>query len=70
MSCCGKSREEWKRQIEGQPVVFEYEGLTGLRAVGPVSGITYRFDRPGSRITIDGRDRTALARVPMLKRIS
>jgi hypothetical protein len=53
----------------GRPFVvgFEYTGRTGLTVVGPVSGQRYRFDRPGARVEVDGRDRRGLAGVPHLR---
>jgi hypothetical protein len=47
---------------------FEYVGKTGLTALGPVTGRRYRFDRPGVRVAVDGRDAPSLAGVPNLRR--
>jgi hypothetical protein len=47
--------------------LFEYVGHTALTVIGPGSGLRYRFDRPGARLAVDPRDRSALAAVPVLK---
>ncbi len=46
---------------------FQYLGPTGLTVIGPVTGRRYRFDRPGSRVDVDPRDRASVASIPMLK---
>jgi hypothetical protein len=46
---------------------FQYLGRTALTVVGPITGARYRFDRPGSQLRVDPRDRPALLRVPVLK---
>ena len=63
-------------EIAGEPgnsrqssIFFEYTGKTGLTVWGAVSGRRYRFDKPGSRVKIDPRDRPSLAQVPHLKQI-
>jgi hypothetical protein len=48
---------------------FEYTGKTALTAVGPVSGMRYRFATPGSRVAVDLRDRKHLAAVPNLVQV-
>ena len=48
---------------------FEYTGLTGLTVSGPVTGRQYRFDRPGSRLEVDPRDRPSIAAIPVLRQI-
>jgi hypothetical protein len=79
--CCGRNRQARQYNVPNRvaawPVAgnaglppgsaFEYLGRTALTVVGPVSGARYRFDRPGSRIHVDPRDRTALQRIPVLK---
>jgi hypothetical protein len=47
-------------------IQFEYTGRTALNVVGPISGVQYRFGRPGARVTIDARDAAAFARMPIL----
>lgn len=49
---------------------FQYIGKTALTAVGPVSGRTYRFDRPGAVVAVDPRDRRSLAAVPSLTQVA
>jgi hypothetical protein len=49
-------------------VHFEYTGETGLTAVGPATGRTYRFDAPGRTLPVDLRDAGALSAVPHLRR--
>ena len=81
MSCCGRQREQFQgtsqpppRIINRQPlpqpeIRFEYVGATGLTVVGPVTGKRYRFDNPGSRVSVDPRDAPSMAAVPHLRRI-
>jgi hypothetical protein len=45
---------------------FEYTGKTAMTVRGPVSGATYRFVSPGSRLAVDLRDSRHLAAVPNL----
>jgi hypothetical protein len=54
----------------GAGVIFEYVGQTGLTVTGPVSGGSYRFDRPGARQAVDARDRAALANIQVLRAVS
>jgi len=77
MSCCGKSRAEAKpsngmltvsRPVYGS-VLFEYTGRTALTVIGPVTRTTYRFDGPGSRTAVDGRDSISLATLRTLRRV-
>lgn len=79
--CCGRGRLGHSQSVStpistfrapvtaGLPSwpMFEYIGRTALTAVGAVSGARYRFDRPGSRLRVDPRDRPSLARVPVLR---
>jgi hypothetical protein len=48
---------------------FEYTGKTGMTVMGPVTGATYRFPTPGSRVAVDLRDYGHVARVPNLARV-
>jgi hypothetical protein len=50
-------------------VSFEYSGPTGLTVTGPVSGVRYRFDRPGAVVEVDARDRILLASLRQLRQI-
>lgn len=80
MSCCGRTRiEETRadRSVATAPapepvrtVVFEYIGRTSLTIVGPVTRMSYRFDKPGARATVFARDRHSLNLVPVLKQVS
>lgn len=51
-------------------VMFEYTGPTGLTVFGPVSNARYRFDRRGSRVRVDPRDRPGLTAVPNLRQVT
>lgn len=51
-------------------VIFEYLGQTPLNVIAPVSGRRYHFASRGARITVDPRDRRALAEVPRLRLVS
>jgi hypothetical protein len=48
---------------------FEYIGKTGLTTIGGATGRRYRFDRHGSRVIVDPRDRPSLAAVPNLRQV-
>jgi len=50
-------------------IFFEYTGKTGMTVWGSASGKRYRFDRPGSLVIIDPRDRPSMALVPNLKQV-
>jgi hypothetical protein len=52
------------------PVTFEYVGKTGLTVISPTTGIRYRFDRPGSQLSVDPRDHTLLLYVPNLRPVN
>lgn len=83
MSCCGRQRSqasllprnasEGERRPAGATpaglVMFEYVGATALTATGPVTGKTYRFDRPRARVAVDGLDAAGMAAVPSLRRV-
>jgi hypothetical protein len=74
MSCCGRMRTEMHPVLPvAQPsaaALFEYVGKTGLTIIGPGTRTSYRFDRPGARVLVDGRDRASLAAVPTLRQLS
>ena len=81
MSCCGSSRQQMAFLAGAPPagpipaverrfeIRFEYLGPTALTVVGPASGRQYRFAARGARLTIDPRDRRALARIPGLREV-
>jgi hypothetical protein len=48
-------------------VLFEYVGYTSLLITGPATRKSYRFDQPGARVLVDGRDRLSLSTVPVLR---
>ncbi len=75
MSCCGKGRSKLKvmsTQTAARPtaVIFEYVGRTRVSVIGPATRMSYRFDRPGARVLVDGRDRASLATIPLLRQVT
>lgn len=40
-----------------------------MSVTGPVSGIRYRFDKPGARVEVDARDRVLLASIRQLQQV-
>ena len=52
-----------------EPAYFQYQGVTALTAIGPVSRRRYRFLSPGAIVAVDGRDAPSLAGVPHLRRL-
>lgn len=85
MGCCGKQRQQFHgtavtprpRERPDDPLRdqerycphFQFLGLTGLTAVGPISGKRYRFDKHGAIVAVDPRDRRSLAAVPNLRQV-
>ena len=75
MSCCGRARSQLTAQagasnnVHTAAVLFEYVGTTRLVIIGPATRTSYRFDRPGARVLVDGRDQASLAAVPVLRQI-
>ena len=73
MNCWGKGRTGVVAPQGGaaRPLafVFEYVGRTSLTVIGPATRASYRFDRPGSRVLVDGRDQASLATVPVLRQV-
>jgi hypothetical protein len=53
--------------LQVSTALFEYVGKTRLAIIGPATRTGYRFDRPGARVLVDGRDRAALSSVPVLR---
>jgi hypothetical protein len=51
------------------PVIFEYLGVTGIIAMGPVTRKLYRFDGRGAKSAVDARDAPAIARLTSLRRV-
>jgi hypothetical protein len=60
MGCCGDRGAT-------RPAVFRYEGRTSLLVIGRATGRRYFFDRAGSELAIDARDRVSVAQVPLLR---
>ena len=62
----------WRRSpIEmSRRVLVEYVGRTALVVTGPYTGERYRFLRPGSRLSVDARDRQSMLSLPMLKSVA
>lgn len=74
MSCCGKGRSQLMAtasQAAGRPTtaVFEYVGRTRMSVIGPTTRTSYRFDRPGAQVLVDGRDRASLSTIPLLRQV-
>lgn len=74
MSCCGKGRSHLSAASNHTPsrpatVVFEYVGRTRVSVIGPATGTSYRFDRPGARVLVDSRDRASLSTIPLLRQV-
>ena len=86
MPCCGQQKSENRFRAKAQlihksaaagtrpqyryAVYFEYVGLTGLTVIGSATSKKYRFDRPGSRVEIDPRDRPSISKVPNLREVT
>lgn len=80
MSCCGQRRRQILpvEPVSARPrapaarasvALFEYTGTTALTAIGPISGVKYRFASPGARLRVDLRDAPSLNAVPNLLRL-
>ncbi len=84
MSCCGQARAKEtmdaaekariaaavsNRRPVYRAVAFEYTGRTSLTVTGPATGAQYRFETPGARVQVDGRDSVAMAAVRVLRRL-
>jgi hypothetical protein len=73
MSCCEKGTSQVAATTEqvsaARPtiVLFQYVGNTRLMITGPATRKSYRFDRPGARVMVDGRDQLSLSTVPVLR---
>lgn len=79
--CCGRNRmmqrngtpgltrnpDRFAGQRPPPGVAFVNIGDAAVIVRGPISGIEYRFDRPGSRIEVDPRDRVLLASIRQLR---
>ena len=82
MPCCGQKRA--LQQPAPTPAIkssgplpvasvaaaqFEYVGNRVLTVVGQGTGRQYRFVGNGAKLTVDGRDRVSLSRVPGLRAV-
>lgn len=72
MPCCGQNRlaaAQPARQPSGQPagMFLQYTGRTAITVIGRVTGRKYHFATPGSRQTVDPRDRTSLRGIGTLR---
>ena len=80
--CCGRNRTQMRAvspssrpAVNAPPqklpshVSFVYVGNTRMTVKGPISGLEYRFDRPGARVEVDWRDRVLLASIRQLRQV-
>ena len=84
MPCCGQQKSnlgygnqsvQTRKVTNARPayrysIYFEYVGQTGLTVYGAATNKKYRFDRTGSRIEVDPRDRPSLSKVPNLREVT
>ncbi|MET0552589.1 MAG: hypothetical protein ABW221_06100 [Vicinamibacteria bacterium] len=49
--------------------MFRYEGSRGLLVIGRFTGRRYWFERYGSEVAIDPRDRPSVVQVPLLRAV-
>ncbi|RXH54815.1 hypothetical protein [Granulicella sibirica] len=56
-------------EVPVQAALFQYVGRTRLAAVGQVTRQVYRFETPGAKVIVDGRDVASLTSVPVLVRL-
>ena len=85
MTCCQNKRSSLSQSLgnpppamiaggmrglsTGEPVQFQYVGLTALRVRGGFSGRIYKFDSTGAVTAVDVRDAPGIAAVPNLRRV-
>jgi uncharacterized OB-fold protein len=81
--CCGRNRTQMRTAASPPPrpavnaapqkppahVSFVYLGNTAMTVKGPITGREYSFDRPGSRVEVDWRDRVLLASIRQLRQV-
>lgn len=79
MSCCGSRRAAFHSQMVSAtrsgnasyrpPVTidFEYTGHGQLTVKGPATGVIYRFEAHGQRLSVHGADAASLRAIPALK---
>jgi hypothetical protein len=49
---------------------FQYVGKTAMTVVSPMTGKRYRFTKPGEELEVEAADRSWIAFVPNLIRVS
>lgn len=81
--CCGRNRTQMRATVSppSRPAVnappqklpshvsFVNIGNTAITVKGPITGLEYRFDRPGARLEVDWRDRILLASIRQLRQV-
>lgn len=81
--CCGRNRTQMRNaaspplrpagntpaQKPPSHVSFVNIGNSAITLKGPITGIEYRFDRPGTRLVVDWRDRILLASIRQLRQV-
>jgi len=78
--CCGRQRMQQRAAMANSsqrippPPASERSAFINLSNAaltihGPVTGVAYRFDRPGARVEVDARDRVLLASLRQLRQI-
>jgi len=65
----GKQPVKIPTQKMGPDIGFQYTGQSALTVTGSVTGKKYRFNSPGEQLQVDYRDASAMALVPVLKRV-
>jgi hypothetical protein len=82
MSCCGKKRSQFRTatrsgrvyvaNLQSPPAkaVFTYVGDgTGMTVIGPATGVRYFFHGAGTKVEVDPRDSSMLARLRHLRQV-
>lgn len=79
MSCCGSRRATFHPQMVSPTrsgnasyrppttIEFEYTGYGQLTVKGPATGVVYRFETHGRRLSVHGADAASLRAIPSLK---
>jgi hypothetical protein len=67
-SASGVPRPDPRSRASLATVEFIYTGRTALTAVGPATGIVYRFIEPNARMQVDVRDAPAFAKIAVLRK--
>ncbi len=85
MSCCGNRRAMMHGAVPPRAagastgpqtrnaalpaVTFEYQGETGVSAIGGVTRTLYRFAGKRAQVAVDARDAASMSALPGLKRV-